>query len=57
MLSEYERFICEHAHEAYPQECCGFLFGRDENGVRRIVRVEQRITVAEEPGGPTKESD
>ena len=33
------RAMREHAAEAYPEECCGGLFGDEaENGIRRVVR-------------------
>jgi proteasome lid subunit RPN8/RPN11 len=36
--------IRRHGEATYPEECCGFLVGRDSsgdsNGVRRLVRVE-----------------
>lgn len=35
--------IRQHGREAFPYECCGFLYGKEENGQRRIdtaVRVE-----------------
>ena len=31
--------IHRHGVEAYPNECCGFLLGREENGRRVIVEV------------------
>ena len=31
--------IGEHGAEAYPNECCGFLLGREESGARVIVEV------------------
>ena len=31
--------IEQHAAEAYPNECCGFLLGREENGSRVVVEV------------------
>ena len=34
-----EQAIRAHGQRAFPQECCGFLLGRDDVDVRRIVRV------------------
>ena len=33
------RRIEQHGAEAYPNECCGFLLGREENGCRVIYEV------------------
>lgn len=30
----------KHAASTYPQECCGFLIGRDDAGGRRISRAQ-----------------
>jgi len=39
-LTERDRKrIEQHGAEAYPNECCGFLLGREENGSRVIVEV------------------
>ena len=39
-LTERDRKrIEQHGVEAYPNECCGFLLGREENGRRVIVDV------------------
>lgn len=35
---EVEEQISEHARRAYPDECCGFLFGTDDGSLRRIMR-------------------
>ena len=37
---DHDTAIREHGQRAYPHECCGFLLGRDEDGCRRIVRVQ-----------------
>lgn len=31
--------IRNHAAESYPNECCGFLLGREENGRRVVMEV------------------
>ena len=31
--------IEQHGAEAYPNECCGFLLGREENGHRVVLEV------------------
>ena len=31
--------IEQHGAEAYPNECCGFLLGREENGYRMVLEV------------------
>ena len=36
---DHRKRIEQHAAEAYPNECCGFLLGREENGSRVIVEV------------------
>ncbi len=36
---EHRKRIEQHGAEAYPNECCGFLLGREENGSRVIVEV------------------
>lgn len=36
---EQRERIEQHGVEAYPNECCGFLLGREENGNRVIVEV------------------
>jgi proteasome lid subunit RPN8/RPN11 len=33
---DHEREIREHGQRAFPDECCGFLIGRDRDDVRRI---------------------
>lgn len=35
----HRKQIEQHATEAYPNECCGFLLGREENGSRIIAEV------------------
>jgi proteasome lid subunit RPN8/RPN11 len=34
---EHRKQIEQHAAEAYPNECCGFLLGREEGDGRRVV--------------------
>jgi proteasome lid subunit RPN8/RPN11 len=36
---EQRKQVEQHGAEAYPHECCGFLLGRQENGVSEIVEV------------------
>ena len=38
LSKDAEMHIYNHARQTYPEECCGFLFGKDEN--------ERRITIA-----------
>ena len=42
---EHDQAIRAHGREAFPQECCGFLLGRDEAGVRRIVEVAAAVNL------------
>lgn len=37
LLREAER----HARATYPEECCGFLFGRRNNGVTDVILAER----------------
>ncbi|HWV57840.1 MAG TPA: M67 family metallopeptidase [Longimicrobiales bacterium] len=41
------RSIMEHAAATSPEECCGALLGRDEDGVRHIVRAIRLENVAD----------
>jgi len=34
--------IRRHGEETYPHECCGFLFGTQEDGARRIVEIRRQ---------------
>ena len=36
---DHRERIEQHGVEAYPNECCGFLLGREENGRRVILEV------------------
>ena len=40
--------ISEHSKEAYPEECCGLLVGRDSGRDRVIVEAHRAKNVAEE---------
>ena len=35
LTEEIKEFINQHGQEAFPNECCGFLYGNEENGRRR----------------------
>ena len=39
LSAEHRKRIEQHGAEAYPNECCGFLLGREENGSRVILDV------------------
>ena len=36
---DHVQVIRKHGRSAFPHECCGFLLGQDQKGVRRIHRV------------------
>jgi proteasome lid subunit RPN8/RPN11 len=36
---DHRKRIEQHGAETYPNECCGFLLGREENGARVILEV------------------
>lgn len=40
--------ICEHSREAYPEECCGILVGRDEGNQRVITAAYRAENVSKE---------
>ena len=46
---DFARQIEREGSAAYPNECCGFLFGRDVGGRRVVERVE-RVTNSYEAG-------
>ena len=33
--------ISRHARRAYPEECCGALLGKTDNGAVRVMRIER----------------
>ncbi|HTK82192.1 MAG TPA: M67 family metallopeptidase [Bacteroidota bacterium] len=37
MLSSVRRKLYIHAESVYPEECCGFLFGAEVDGFRKII--------------------
>lgn len=39
LTSQHDETIRRHGQETFPHECCGFLLGRDEGELRRIVTV------------------
>ena len=39
MLSTVRRQMYIHAETVYPEECCGFLFGAEVDGFRKIIDV------------------
>jgi proteasome lid subunit RPN8/RPN11 len=39
LRQEHVERIHRHAAEAYPNECCGFLLGREENGRKVVLEV------------------
>ena len=41
--SRHDQAVRQQGQDAFPNECCGFLLGRDRNGVRRIVSVVPAI--------------
>lgn len=43
----HDEAIRQHGREAFPEECCGFLFGRDGGG-RHIVTVVRETNVRED---------
>jgi proteasome lid subunit RPN8/RPN11 len=38
---EHEKAIAEHGERAYPNECCGFLLGRDDGTVRHTLALRE----------------
>jgi proteasome lid subunit RPN8/RPN11 len=40
MSPDFARQIEREGSAAYPNECCGFLYGRDAGGLRVVQRVE-----------------
>ncbi len=34
--------IRRHGEETYPHECCGFLLGSAEDGIRRVAEIRQQ---------------
>src|SRR5688500_3320843 len=41
IVTEGVRMIVENdARQTYPHECCGFLYGKEENGQRTITHAE-----------------
>lgn len=34
--------IRRHAEETYPHECCGFLFGSQDDGARMVTKIRQQ---------------
>ena len=45
---ELARAIEREGSAAYPNECCGIMFGRDLNGERRVERLEPVVNAFEE---------
>ena len=43
---EVEAYINAHGQEAFPNECCGFLYGNEEDG--RLITLAQRVTNSKE---------
>ena len=43
LTTEHDLAIREHGQRAYPYECCGFMLGSIEEGVRRVERVEPAL--------------
>jgi proteasome lid subunit RPN8/RPN11 len=41
LTAEQRAAIERHGEDSYPHECCGFLLGRNEDGVRRVVEVRR----------------
>ncbi|MDJ1182262.1 M67 family metallopeptidase [Roseofilum casamattae] len=37
--SNHQQDLCAHAERCYPQECCGVLLGRQEQGAVQVVQV------------------
>jgi len=48
-IAENVKFIIESdGQKSYPYECCGFMYGREENGKRYITRAEPVNNTKEE---------
>jgi proteasome lid subunit RPN8/RPN11 len=39
--ARHRREIEAHGEETYPHECCGFLLGRDHEGVKVVIEVRR----------------
>ena len=39
LKAEHDRAIRLHGERAYPNECCGFLLGKQADGVQRVEKV------------------
>ncbi len=46
--ADQDAAIRAHGAEAFPEECCGFLLGRDGDDGRRIIRVAPEANVRED---------
>lgn len=43
MNKRHRAAILAHAEDAYPYECCGFLLGKAENGLKTVTAVRQAV--------------
>ena len=43
---EVQQYINQHGREAFPNECCGFLYGREEDD--RLITLAQRVDNSKE---------
>ena len=46
LTPQVEEAIKIHGEEAFPNECCGFLFGNEENG--RLINLSTRVENSKE---------
>lgn len=45
---EHLQMICNHAERTYPEECCGIMLGKIEDGEKTVVEVWETLNVWEE---------
>jgi proteasome lid subunit RPN8/RPN11 len=46
--SEVQKIIVEDAVQAFPDECCGFVFGHEDSNGRRIITMARVVQNAKE---------
>ena len=46
-----------HAQATYPHECCGAMLGREEDGVKRVVRARKMRNISSTNHGDSYELD
>ena len=48
ITAEHDAAIRAHAQRIHPHECCGFLLGREEDGVRRVIVAQPEVDASGE---------